>query len=242
MRLFGLIGHPVIHSFSKKIFDEKFESENITDCRYELFDLETVRDVAPLRANPELRGLNVTVPFKQSLIPYLDEVTEEAKIIGAVNCVKITDGKWIGHNTDIYGFEKSLTPLVNPANTKALILGSGGSSLAVQYVLNKLAIPFKVVSRKANPVFLKYFEISKSVMNVRHLIINTTPVGMFPNISELPAIPFHLLGPEHLVFDLIYNPDETLLLKNAAFIGCRIKNGLEMLQLQAEKSWEIWNE
>jgi len=242
MRLFGLIGHPLSHSSSKKIFEEKFVAENIGDCRYELFDLDTIRELGPLKSNPYLTGLNVTIPYKQSLIPYLDDLSEEARLIGAVNVIKIRNGKWTGYNTDIFGFEKSLVPLLTPSIKQALIIGSGGSSMAVQYVLNKLSIPFKIVSRKANPLFLKYQEISKGVLNSCPLIINTTPVGMFPNISELPAIPFHLLNPDHLVYDLIYNPEETLLLKNASFIGCRTKNGLEMLQLQAEKSWQIWNE
>lgn len=240
MRLFGLIGHPVSHSFSKSFFDKKFEAENLSDCRYELMDLATIKDVASLKSNKNINGLNVTIPYKQAVLPFLDDISDAAQLIGAVNTIKVKDGKWIGHNTDVVGFEKSLVPLLNPIIKKALVLGSGGAYLAVKYVLDKLSISSSLVSRQSLSALYRYEDITKSVLNDHQLIINTTPVGMFPDVNKMPEIPFHLLNPFHLVYDLVYNPEETLLLKNAAFIGCRVKNGLEMLQIQAEESWKIW--
>jgi shikimate dehydrogenase len=238
--VFGLIGHPVSHSFSKGFFEKKFERENIKDCRYDLFDLESIQDVIDLKKNPYLKGLNVTVPYKKSILPLLDFISEEAKKIGAVNTIKITDGKWFGYNTDVIGFEKSLVPIVSPAIKNALILGTGGASLAVRYVLEKLGISASFVSRNLENADYSYKDLSESVLNTHQLIINTTPLGMFPDINKMPEIPLKYLTPNHLVYDLIYNPKETLLLKNAAFAGCQIKNGLEMLHIQADESWKIW--
>ena len=240
MKLFGLIGHPVSHSFSKAFFDKKFEKENRSDCRYELMDLETINEIISLKKTSQLCGLNVTIPYKQAILPFLDTISEEAKSVGAVNTIKIKEGKWHGHNTDIIGFHKSLVPLLKPSITKALILGSGGAALAVKYVLDKLSISSSFVSRESNLTEYNYRDITKSVLNEHQLIINTTPVGMFPDVNKMPEIPVHLLNRNHLVYDLIYNPEETLLLKNAASIGCKTKNGLEMLQIQAEESWKIW--
>jgi len=226
MKLFGLIGHPISHSFSKVFFDKKFEQENLNDCHYELIDIKTIDEIISLKNNPQLCGLNVTIPYKQAIIPFLDTISEEAKSVGAVNTIKIKDSKWHGYNTDVIGFEKSLVPLLNPSIKNALILGSGGASMAVKFVLDKLSISSSFVS--------------KSVLNEHQLIINTSPVGMFPDLNKMPEIPTDFLTPNHLVYDLIYNPEETLLLKNASFIGCITKNGLEMLQIQAEESWKIW--
>jgi shikimate dehydrogenase len=238
--VFGLIGHPVSHSFSKGFFEKKFERENIKDCRYDMFDLKSIQDVIDLKKNPYLKGLNVTVPYKKSIIPLLDFISEEAIKIGAVNTIKITDGKWFGYNTDVIGFEKSLVPLLSPAIKNALILGTGGASLAVRYVLEKLGISFSFVSRNLENADYRYKDLSESVLNTHQLIINTTPLGMFPDINKMPEIPLKYLTLNHLVCDLIYNPEETFLLKNAAFAGCQIKNGLEMLHIQAEESWKIW--
>lgn len=238
--VFGLIGHPVSHSFSKGFFEKKFERENIKDCRYDVFDLKSIQDVIDLKKNPYLKGLNVTVPYKKSILPLLDFISEEAIKIGAVNTIKITDGKWFGYNTDVIGFEKSLVPLLSPAIKNALILGTGGASLAVRYVLEKLGISFSFVSRNLENADYRYKDLSESVLNTHQLIINTTPLGMFPDINKMPEIPLKYLTLNHLVCDLIYNPEETFLLKNAAFAGCQIKNGLEMLHIQAEESWKIW--
>ena len=241
MKLFGLLGHPVSHSFSKSFFDNKFEQEGLRDCRFELIDLNSVKDVVPFKQNPEYRGFNITLPYKETILPFLDDLSEEAQKIGAVNTIKITGGKWIGHNTDVIGFEKSILPLLTPQIKHALIFGSGGAYRAVKYVLDKLSISVSLVSRQSHHALYRYEDITKSVINDHQLLVNTTPVGMYPNENEMPDIPFHHLGPEHLVYDLIYNPEETLLLKNAAFIGCKVKNGLEMLKIQAEESWKIWN-
>jgi len=240
MKLFGLIGHPISHSFSKVFFDKKFEQENLNDCHYELIDIKTIDEIISLKNNPQLCGLNVTIPYKQAIIPFLDTISEEAKSVGAVNTIKIKDSKWHGYNTDVIGFEKSLVPLLNPSIKNALILGSGGASMAVKFVLDKLSISSSFVSRESKLTEYKYRDISKSVLNEHQLIINTSPVGMFPDLNKMPEIPTDFLTPNHLVYDLIYNPEETLLLKNASFIGCITKNGLEMLQIQAEESWKIW--
>ena len=205
-----------------------------------MFDLKSIQDVIDLKKNPYLKGLNVTVPYKKSIIPLLDFISEEAIKIGAVNTIKITDGKWFGYNTDVIGFEKSLVPLLSPAIKNALILGTGGASLAVRYVLEKLGISFSFVSRNLENADYRYKDLSESVLNTHQLIINTTPLGMFPDINKMPEIPLKYLTLNHLVCDLIYNPEETFLLKNAAFAGCQIKNGLEMLHIQAEESWKIW--
>ncbi len=242
MKLFGLIGHPVSHSFSKSFFDKKFEQENLNDCRYELMDLESIDEILSLKNNSQLCGLNVTIPYKQAIIPFLDTISEEAKSVGAVNTINIKSGKWHGYNTDVIGFQKSLIHLLNPSIKKALILGSGGASLAVKYVLDKLSISSSFVSRDSKLTEYNYEDITKSVLNEHQLIINTTPVGMFPVVNKMPKISVHLLNRNHLVYDLIYNPEETLLLKNAASVGCSAKNGLEMLHIQAKESWKIWTE
>jgi len=248
MRLYGLIGYPLGHSFSQKYFSEKFAREGIADARYELFPLENIADLpALLEQNPDLRGLNVTIPHKETVVPFLHELDETARAIGAVNCIKIENQKLRGFNTDVIGFEKSLQTVDGGRWTvqdrMALILGTGGASKAVAYVLKKLGISYQLVSR--HPVGenqISYADLSSFLTPHPSLLINTTPLGMAPNVDVCPDLPFERLTPEHFVYDLIYNPPETLLLRRAKSQGCTVKNGLEMLQLQAEAAWEIWQQ
>ena len=241
MRKFGLIGFPLTHSFSKKYFEEKFQHEEISDCSYDLFPLVSIEEFPfLLDSNPELIGLNVTIPYKELVIAFLDELTQEAREIGAVNCIKRDNEKWEGWNTDCYGFEASMQKLLTTIPDKTFVLGTGGSSKAVQFVLKKLNLPFVKVSREKKADCISYREIA-SAMEEKNLFINTTPLGMFPEVNVAPEIPYELLSENDFLFDLIYNPSETLFLKKGKEKGCRIKNGSEMLQLQAEKSWEIWN-
>ncbi len=244
MKLFGLIGYPLGHSFSKKYFDKKFEAENITDTEFELFAIKDINEFKNLlQANSNLKGLAVTIPYKQSVLPFIDYVTVAAKEIGAVNCIKFTDGILTGHNTDVVGFEKSLVPLLQPQHTKALVLGTGGSSKAVQYVLKQLRIDFLLVSRDKSNLqnCITYNEVDEKIMTEYSIIINCSPVGMTPNERELPAIPYKLLPAKHLLYDLIYAPEKTLFLQKGESCGCIIKNGFDMLVLQAEENWKIWN-
>jgi shikimate dehydrogenase len=245
MKHYALIGYPLGHSFSKTYFEQKFETENIQNSSFELFSIEHVADIkAILQHNPTLQGLAVTIPHKQTIIPYLSSISNEAKTIGAVNCIKVQAGKLFGYNTDVVGFENSLKPLLQKHHTHALILGTGGASKAVQYVLNKLGISFLLVSRaKSNqPNIITYNDINESIIENNTIIINTTPVGMSPNDNEMPSLPYHLLTPKHLLYDLIYKPAKTQFLLKGQGQGCTTKNGFEMLQLQAEENWKIWNE
>jgi shikimate dehydrogenase len=243
MRKFGLIGFPLTHSFSKKYFEAKFQREAITDASYDLFPLKTIEELpALLKSNPELIGLNITIPYKESVMQYLNKVSPEAKEVGAVNCIKWNNGNLEGMNTDCYGFEKSLIRFVGDnTNIQCYILGTGGSSKAVQFVLKKLNLDFALVSREKRMGTTLYNEISSSKKERRSLFINTTPLGMFPEINSAPEIPYDLLSENDFLFDLVYNPSETLFLKKGREKGCKTKNGLEMLELQAQKSWEIWN-
>ena len=245
MRLFGLIGYPLSHSFSKKYFTEKFEKENIPDCRYELFPLETIDDFPKLlETHPDLAGLNVTIPYKQLVMPFLDKIDEAAAAAGAVNTIRITGGKQTGFNTDIYGFEISLINLIQSRDhfpERALILGTGGAAKAVIYVLEKLNIDYKTVSRSPDKGNFTYTELNDKIIGEHLLIINTTPLGMSPNINNLPLIPYPSIGPEHFLFDLVYNPAVTAFLNKGKIAGAATSNGLEMLYLQAEKAWDIWN-
>ena len=247
IRKFGLIGYPLTHSFSKKYFAEKFQLEHINDAVYELFELEKIADLKGLiAANSNLLGINVTIPYKESVVAFCDALDENARQVGAVNCLKIEFNttekrKMTGFNTDVIGFEKSLLPLLEPQHQNALVLGSGGSSKAVQFVLQKLHIDFKIVSRTAQASQLRYDDLNKNLLDDHLLIVNTTPLGMFPNISSKPPLPYQRLSEKHLLFDLIYNPTETKFLQEGKKQGAAIKNGLEMLQIQAEASWKIWN-
>jgi shikimate dehydrogenase len=242
MRIFGLIGKPLSHSFSPRFFSEKFARESLADCSYELFELNAI-DALPqlIQDRPDLIGVNVTIPYKQSVMSYLSESRVPAEI-GACNCIAINGGKLIGYNTDWMGFELSLRPLLEPRYRAALVLGTGGASLAVTYVLRKLGIPFTQVGRNpSTSASLTYAELTDSDIQAHQLIINTTPLGTFPDVHSLPALPYQGLSAGHLLYDLVYNPSVSAFLKEGLRVGARIKNGEEMLQLQAEESWKIWN-
>lgn len=242
---FGLIGSTVSHSFSKSYFDEKFFREGLRDYRYELYSLPTIDDLKNLLTeNPELAGLNVTIPYKEQVIKFLSDIDTNAKKIGAVNVIKIKDGKLKGYNTDSDAFYESLEKWYpRTENSKALILGSGGSSKAVQQALIRLNIPFELVSREAKSGQYTYESLQKdgSPISKANLIINTSPLGMSPNTNTYPAINYDLLTADHYVYDLIYNPARTMFLQKAEMRNAHFKNGLEMLHIQAEKSWAIWN-
>ena len=244
MKVYGLIGNPLGHSFSKQYFTEKFEKEQLTDCRFELYPLENIHELTSLlNSVPDLDGLAVTIPYKEAVLPFLNSVDEEAAIIGAVNCIKISAGKLLGYNTDSTGFKRSLIPLLQSHHTRALVLGSGGSSRAVQYVLRKLNIDFLVVTRNKilQEGFIHYDLISENMMHQYPLIINCSPVGMFPHENNKPAIPYQYLNKGHLLFDLVYRPAETKFLQEGKLHGSTVKNGFEMLVIQAEENWKIWN-
>ncbi len=246
MKTFGLIGFPLTHSFSQKYFSQKFEDEKIS-ARYLNFPISSIDDFPELfKHHPYLAGLNVTIPYKQQVIPLLNELESAAKEIGAVNVIKIfwknKTPHLKGYNSDIVGFKNSLTPLLSNHHNKALILGTGGASKAVAEGLKQLGIKFKFVSRKPNNSdILSYNRITEEVISEHKLIINTTPLGMFPKTDSCPEIPYDSLSPEHLIYDLVYNPEETLFLQKGKARGAQIKNGLEMLHLQAEEAWRIWN-
>lgn len=246
MKTYGLIGYPLSHSFSKKYFTEKFQNEGITDHQYELFPIADIKSLPDLLSeNPSLFGLNVTIPHKVNVLCYLNEVDEAAEKIGAVNCISIRsfegESYLKGYNTDAYGFEESLKPLLGPQHNKALIFGDGGAAKAVKYVLEKLNIEYQAVVRKATAGTILYSEITPEILASHKLLINTTPLGMSPNVDTFPDIDYSLIGPGHLAYDLVYNPLETAFLVKAAAGGARTKNGLEMLHQQAEKAWAIWN-
>lgn len=243
MKLYGLIGYPLGHSFSKQYFTAKFEKEKIVDCRFEAFPIESITELLPLlQNNPSLKGLSVTIPYKEQVLQYVDELSEEVKVIGATNSIKISNKKLTAYNTDIIGFEKSFTKLLQPHHTKALVLGTGGASKAVQYVLQKLKIDFLIVTRiKQNKNQISYDEIDEAAMKNNTVIINCSPVGMYPNDSEAPAIPYQFISSSHYLYDLVYKPAETLFLKKGKEKGAITENGYEMLLLQAEESWRIWN-
>lgn len=242
MRQFGLIGYPLGHSFSKKYFSEKFEREGIKDHSYELYPLEQIGQIEDLlESTPGLAGLNVTIPYKEKVLPYLNDMSSVVREIGACNCIRIDKGILTGHNTDVIGFSKSLLPKLNPYHQRALVFGSGGSAKAVHYTLKELKIPFIQVSRTPGEGMISYGEIDKQVMEEHTLLINTTPLGMHPDIDSAPAIPYECIGPNHYLFDLVYNPHRTRFLKEGAARGASVENGAEMLVIQAEASWDIWN-
>ena len=238
MKRYGLIGHPLGHSFSKDYFTEKFRREGL-DCEYENYDLPSLRI-------PKLCGFNVTIPYKETILPYLDELDPVAAEVGAVNTVKVLDdGKMIGYNTDVIGVETTLPYVETPyydVSTMAIILGTGGASKAVQYVLRKNNIPYKTVSRSKEKGDLTYQDLTPEIIQSHLLIINATPVGMAPNINEAPIIPYEAITPNHTLFDLIYNPEETQFLHYGREHGATTINGLAMLHAQAEASWNIWNQ
>ncbi len=235
---FGLIGRNISYSFSAEFFNKKFDKQNISDAVYEIFDLKEIEEVQKIFRDKSLKGINVTIPYKEKIKKYLDEISPEAAEIGAVNCISINQGIKKGYNTDVYGFEESLKPLLNKQHRAALILGSGGASKAVAYVLRKLGIDYKIVSRTGE---ISYKNLNPEIIENHQLIINCTPLGTFPEINSKPEIPYEFLNSEHFLYDLVYNPEQTLFLTLAKSRGAQIKNGLEMLKLQAEKSWEIWS-
>lgn len=242
MRLFGLIGFPLSHSFSKKYFTNKFEREGLVDCLYENFPLASIEELQKILSLPGLEGFNITIPYKEKVLSFLDYSSDVVKKIKACNCIKIRDGKLFGYNTDIAGFEKALKKNWNPfIHTNALILGTGGSAKAVKYVFENLGIKYKKVSRKPSADSYSYEQLTKSILNKYKLIVNTTPLGMFPNVVEAPPIPYEYLSEEHFLFDLIYNPAKTLFLKKGEERGAATQNGYEMLVIQAEENWSVWN-
>ena len=241
MRQFGLIGYPLSHSFSQKFFTEKFLQENIVNAKYDNFPIASIESFAGLwKENPNLEGLNVTIPYKKEVIPFLQHSSAVVQEINACNCIRKFNNELYGYNTDVIGFEKSLLPFLKPHHTQALILGTGGASAAVQWVLQKLNIQFQVVSRKGN-ANLTYDQLSASVIESHTLIINTSPLGMFPNVNEAPPIAYDAITAQHHLYDLVYNPTETLFMKNGLAKGATVQNGLAMLHIQAEESWAIWN-
>ncbi len=240
---FGLIGKNISYSFSKTHFTEKFETEGIT-YTYENFDIDAISQFPSiLKNNPDLLGLNVTIPYKQDIIPYLDELNPTALEIGAVNTIKITkSGKLIGYNTDHYGFEKSIHPLLKPHHDKALILGTGGASKAIAYALKQLNIPYNFVSRETNyNAKFVYEDLTEAIIISHPIIINCTPIGTHPNVNECPNIPYDAISKDHLLYDLIYNPIQTKFLVCGEIKNATISNGFSMLELQAEKAWDIWS-
>lgn len=244
MKLYGLIGYPLGHSFSKQYFTHKFEKEGLADCKFEAFPIPSIDEFPKLiHDNPDLRGLSVTIPYKEQVMQYVTELSEEVKSIGATNSIKISGEQLIAYNTDITGFEKSFTEFYKPSHKKALILGTGGASKAVQYVFKKMGIDFIIVSRKkdATQNIIDYSMIDAALLSTHTVVVNTTPVGMSPNEDAYPDIPYHLLTPSHYLYDLVYKPAETVFLEKGAAIGAVVKNGYDMLLLQAEASWAIWN-
>ena len=246
MKLYGLVGHPLGHSFSKQFFSDKFENEDI-DAQYINFDISSIDEVMDVVAsNPNLAGFNVTIPYKQKIIPYLDEISKEAREIGAVNVVRVirTGSKVTlkGYNSDIIGFRDSITPLLHSHHKKALILGTGGAAKAIRYVLEDKGIETIYVSRYTRPGTVTYKDIDAEALKEYEVIINCTPVGMYPKENECPDLPYEHLNNNNLLYDLIYNPENTLFMKRGKLQGATVKNGLEMLLLQAIASWDIWNQ
>lgn len=245
-KVYGLIGFPLSHSFSEQYFTEKFRALDLKDYCYRTFPLPDLSALPTLIAQENLQGFNVTIPYKTAVLPYLSKLTNEAAAIGAVNTVSISviNGKQelIGHNTDAGAFEQCLQKLTLQANTKALVLGSGGASRAVVYVLKKMMIAHVLVGRVADAEKISYDQLTPQLIEQHHLIINTTPLGMFPNISDSPAIPYAAIGRNHIAYDLIYNPEQTLFLQKAKAQGALTLNGLEMLHRQADLAWRVWTE
>jgi shikimate dehydrogenase len=255
LRQFGLIGYPLSHSFSQKFFTEKFLQENILNAQYDNFPIESIQSFTALwEQHPSLEGLNVTIPYKKEVISFLKHSSPVVQEIHACNCIRKFNNELYGYNTDVIGFEKSLLPFLQAHHKHALILGTGGAAAAVKWVLQQLNIQYQVVSRKGNNLELKtrevntelkaslsYEQLTKSMVESHTLIINTSPLGMFPNVNEAPPIPYDAITAQHHLYDLVYNPTETLFMKKGLEKGATIQNGLAMLHIQAEESWTIWN-
>ncbi len=243
MKRFGLIGKKLGHSFSAKYFAEKFEREGLRDCDYSLYELPEIECVKEFMLTPDLVGFNVTIPYKQQIIPYLDALDAQAREVGAVNCVKIErDGRRVGYNTDVDGIRLSLDKLLGGEKVgSALVLGTGGAAQAVQYVLRERGVNYKVVSRDADKADLIYDDLDQEVMSAHRLIINASPVGMYPACDNAPNIPYAMLSGSHFLFDLVYNPLTTRFMELGAEQGAATLSGIDMLYAQAESAWEIWS-
>ena len=241
MRHYGVIGFPLEHSFSPDYFNKKFEQQNISDADYAAFPLRSINDLKKIIEEKKLQGFNVTIPYKEKIISNLDSLENESKEIGAVNCVKIENGKLVGYNTDALGFEISLNELLTGSHNNALVLGRGGASRAIKFVLKKKGLSFKSVTREKSSGDFLWSELNKKIISEHTLIINCTPLGMMPNEKSFPPIPYESLSENHFLFDLVYNPAETQFMKKGIEYGAKVCNGLRMLQIQADKSWEIWN-
>jgi len=243
MNKLGLLGRNISYSFSKAYFKEKFENERIVDTTYENFDIQEIELFTQIIKNTKnLKGLNVTIPYKEAVLPYLDKVNKKAKAIGAVNTIKITKkGKLVGYNTDCYGFKKTLKPHLKPHHKNALILGTGGASKAVAFTFKELGISYEYVSRKASDgIAFTYNSLSEAIIKQHQIIVNCSPLGTFPNVEDCPNIPYNAITENHILFDLIYNPEETKFLRLGKEHNAITINGLNMLKLQAEKAWSIW--
>ncbi len=235
----GLIGRNISYSFSKKYFEQKFQKLLLSQYSYEIFELENLDNISELMKTLNLKGLNVTIPYKEKVIPFIDELSEEAQDIGAINCIKIENGKTKGYNTDAFGFEKTLLLHKQENQQSAIVLGNGGAAKAVKFVLTKHNIPFITVSRNTE---INYENLTPEQVSENLIIVQCTPVGTFPNVEDSVQIPFEALGKNHLIIDLVYNPEYSKFIKNAAEYGAKTVNGLYMLEQQAEKAWEIWNQ
>lgn len=241
MKEYGLIGKSLSHSFSPAFFNEKFKKEGIAAC-YKIYEIPQIERVAELLKNPTIKGFNVTIPYKTAIIPYLETLTPAAQKIAAVNCIQTHKGKLIGFNTDYIGFKNTIQPLLQSHHKKALVLGTGGAAKAVVAVLEDLSIGFTAVSRSKSQHSICYEDIDETIIKEHLLIINTTPLGMYPHETTLPLIPYNAVTRHHLLYDLVYNPERTAFLEKGKTQGAQIKNGAEMLVGQALASWEIWNE
>ncbi len=238
---FGLIGRDIGYSFSRGYFTEKFHALGLTDHSYENFDLAEITDFPELIGiTKDIKGFNVTIPYKEAILPYLTKIDDEAQKIGAVNTIKVEGSTLTGYNTDVYGFQKSLEPMLNETHKNALILGTGGASKAVAYVFDKLGINYHQVSRRPKTGQLAYAGLTYDILQSHPIVVNATPLGTHPNVDEKPPLPYESLTDRHLLFDLIYNPSKTAFLKEGEQRGAAIQNGLRMLELQAEKAWELW--
>jgi shikimate dehydrogenase len=240
MRKFGLIGFPLSHSFSQKYFTDIFLQEGI-DAVYENYPLEDISRVGPLFDDPLLEGINVTIPYKESIMPYLDELSDAVQEIGACNCIRIRSSIKTGFNTDVIGFERSLEKKLKPHHRKALVLGTGGAAKAVLYVLKKRSIDVLQVSRTPGSTTISYEALSREIVNEHTLIVNTTPLGMYPDMDKFPSLPYDAIGEHHYLYDLVYNPAKTMFLQKGEKQGASIENGHDMLIIQADESRKIWN-
>ncbi len=241
MRQFGLIGYPLSHSFSKNYFNQKFIDEGIADCSYELYPIKSIDELPGLlKSVPDLNGLNITIPYKEAVLPFLDDVSAVVKEIGACNCIRLQNGHLTGYNTDVVGFEQTLLPLLKVHHQKALILGTGGAAKAVAWVFSKLGIEYNYVSREVKEGRFTYAQLDEFIQQYQ-VIVNTTPLGMQPSINQRPSLPYKNLNSQYLCYDLIYNPAKTAFLQQAELYGAVIMNGSGMLKIQAEESWKIWN-